>query len=309
MSGIKIYVQTGERFAREDDGNFPGSVGLSLASGESDNKVYQFPVGPGPVSDFAARKPLDAGSMKLLSNNISHLLYQKCRTLCCVSGPGTFGLLKAFGTPMDSFADTPIATGAEQFREINWSRPNSLRLGPFSGMVDRKTEDSPGLQSLVPANTQVMRKLLLVIKGFKREEGILRFHVCGTSNAGTLPSNPSASLFRIDAGQLAWIEMVGGGPVLSNTVPLTPYSNTVAFERQSWNAYTCDILPAYYGEFRLFIPIDFLHAVEDNNWSPTEMSSIFKFFVWLGWYSPDEEAGISSITLLEVRDIGTAEAS
>lgn len=308
MTATRIYVQTGERFAREDDGSFASSVGSALTSGESSNKVYQFAVSPNDIPDFMARKPLDAGSMKILSNNISHLLYQKCRTLCCVNGPGLFGLLKVPGTPLDTFT-AYAGSDAEEYREINWSRPNSLRLGPFSGMIDRKTEDQPSLQSIVPANSQCLRKMVLVIKGFKRLNGTLRFHVCGTSNPSTVPSNPAASLFPIDASQLAWIEWVGGGTSTTITIPVSAYSSAVAFQRQSWNAYSCELALADYGEFRLFIPVDFLFTPEQNNWEPTDNSSLLKFWVWLGWFSDDDEAGISSITLLESRDIGTAEAS
>lgn len=308
MTAVRVYVQTGERFNREDNGPF--TVGVSTLTGESSNKVYQFAVSPNSIPDFAARKPLDAGSMKILSNNISHLLYQKCRTIAAVNGPGNFGLLKYAGLAVESFDADPTATGPEQYREIRWNRTNSLRLGPFSAMIDRKTEDQPSLQSTLPANAQCVRKMVLVVNGYKAEGEAQRFHICVSTNPSAIPVNSRSSLLRIDASQLAWVEFVNGGSVgTAATIPALPYSSAAAFERQSWNVYTCDMLPAYDGDYKLFMPLDVLVAPEQNNWSPTENSSVLKLYVWVGWYSQDDDAGIRSITLLESREIGTAEAS
>jgi len=310
MTATKIYVQTGERFAREDDGSFAASVGSALTSGESSNKVYQFAVSPNDIPDFMARKPLDAGSMKILSNNISHLLYQKCRTLCCVNGPGLFGLLKPLGLTSQAFSGDTGATGAEQYREINWSRQNSLRLGPFSAMIDRQTQDRPSEESTLPANVSCLRKMVLVINGYKRSGFEQRFHVCVSINANAHPINSRTALLNIDASQLAWIEFVSGTSSGTGiTLPSSPYSSAVAYRRQAWEAHTTELLTAYDGDYKLFIPVDVVTAPEQPNWQPTDNSEIYKIWVWLGWYSADEDAGIRSITLLESRDIGTAEAS
>lgn len=308
MTAVRVYVQTGERFDREDNGPF--TIGVASTTGESSNKIYQFAVSPNSIPDFAARKPLDAGSMKILSNNISHLLYQKCRTIAAVNGPGNFGLLKYPGLPIDSFQADSGATGPEQFREITWNRTNSIRLGPFSAMIDRKTQDQPSLQSTLPANAECLRKMVLVINGYKREESVLRFHVCGSTNAAAIPVNSRSSLLRVDASQLAWIEFVNGASAgLATTIPAAPYSAAQAYERQSWTAYTAELISPYEGDYKLFIPLDFLIAPEQNNWSPTENSSVLKLFVWLGWSSISDSNGIRSITLLESRDVGTAEVS
>lgn len=311
MTAARVYVKTGERFSREDLGDFT-NPGTPLASGETYNKIYVFPTGSNNIVDFNARKSLDSGSMKLLANNISHLCYQKCRTLASLVGPGRFEFLKALSPWVNPFRPTTgITTDEERFREIGWNPDDSIRMGPFPAIMDRVVENprpiSEPYQTASPG-ARCMRKLVMVIRGFKNDaDTVPRFYVCGTEREAASPGNPSTSLFQIDAGERAWVELIGTSSV---STPPVPFSPVAAHERQGWQSYLVDWnqIPAFAGEYRLFIPVSFLTDITITNQTRAQNSENFEYFVWLGWRSVDDQDAIHSVTLLEVRDIGSAEA-
>lgn len=313
MTAARVFVKTGERFSREDDGDFT-NPGIPLASGETYNKVYVFPTGSNNITDFNARKPLDSGSMKLLVNNVSHLCYQKCRTLATIVGPGRFEFLKATSPWRNPYRPvTGITQDAERFREIGWNPDDSIRLGPFPAIMDRVIETpragtpSETSQTAAPG-ARCMRKLVMVIRGYRNSSEVYpRFYVCGTEREAASPANPNTSLFQIDASERAWIEQIGSTSV---SMPPTPLSPGQAHIQQGWQAYLLDWndAPAFAGEYRLFIPVSFLTDITTVNQRRAPTSANFEYFVWLGWNAEDDQDAIHSVTLLEVRDIGSAEA-
>jgi hypothetical protein len=311
MTAARVYVKTGERFSREDIGDFT-SPGSPLASGETANKIYVFPTGSNNIIDFNARKSLDSGSMKILVNNVSHLCYQKCRTLATIVGPGRFEFLKQISPWVNQYqAVTGITQDSERFRDIGWNPDDSIKLGPFPAIMDRVVENPRPISEpyqTAAAGARCMRKLVMVIRGFKNQaETVPRFYICGTEREAASPANPSTSLFQIDASERAWIELIGTSSV---STPPVPWSPVVAHERQGWQHYMVDwqLIPSFTGEYRLYIPVSFLTDITTTNEVRAQNAENFEYFVWLGWNSEDDQDAINSVTLLEVRDIGSAEA-
>lgn len=345
MQSIRNYNKTGERFWNEgeyaDSSGFIPPVGgsptpLPYASQENNNKVYAHP-SDAQQQHLYQRKPIDCGSIKILSNNISHLAYQKCRTLAVLNGPGTIGykysdrVLQA-GSPLQNVIDITFpgwtsGLRSEQYKEIGWSQYSSKRLGPFFSVTDRKfqyTDDGTPIN--LANNATCIRKMILVVSGYKTKDDtgpddrLFRLHVVVTSD-GSNPANPAASIIPISAEQRAWIQECDPAITGFSEGPIPWYTNTAAPERpinlQGRPAFstTLDaddpggpVAGWFTGHFKVFIPIDCIGHINNSNASYNSVE-VFQYYVHLGWLSGNLQNAITNITLLEVRDPGSAEAS
>lgn len=340
---IRNFNMIGERFWNE--GEYADSHGFvdtmhpyvanPYASQENNNKCYAFP-SDAQQQHYYQRKPVDCGSIKLLANNISHLAYQKCRTLAVLNGPGS---LNYKGSDRDlvegednvSVVDAPYARWTsglprDQYKEIGWSQYSSRRLGPFFGVLDRKfkfddTTDNVNLAN----NASCIRKMILVVSGRKLKtptggtpaDYYLRIHVVVTSD-GACPANPSAGIIPLSAEQRAWVKECdsGGGSYPEGAIPWSFNTEDRAIEMQGYPAYTINIVDSldginndlFVGNFKVFIPVDCIGNITRSNASYNGVE-LFQYYVNVGWIGGSASHAITSITLLEVRDPGSAEAS
>ena len=320
---------------------------LPYASQENNNKVFYTP--PDATQEHLhVRKPVDAGSIKILSNNISHLIYQQCRTLAVLNGPGAI----AYAGSDRDIADTtnpgppyyPVHnveggwtdnTPRNWYREIAWSQYSSRRLGPFFGITDRKVHyDDTVLTTVnVTNNATCIRKMILVVRGYKTFGGTVddaRFHihVVVTSDGG----NPLASDTQIiplfgqrrayitectpaviatsrEEGPLPCPTNSEGRDLLFSGFPA--YSVNLDWPSQATAAIEPPDLVKTYNvfteQFTAFIPIDCLGDITNANASYMG-TNVFQYYVHVGWLVGQAGMVISSMTLLEVRDPGSAEA-
>lgn len=341
MTFIRNLVRTGERFY--DEGGYTifagnnhvntfyniiwgaGSTPTSVyASAETKNKVYAEPVATANYY-YKARRPLDSGTMKILSNNISHYCYQQCRTLACIQGPGSINLNAAdiainstdpSGNPVPlvnrSYVNSEAATDTTRYREIGWSAYSSRRIGPIFGIVDRQTASTVASDAgiTIPVGNKTLRKMVLVVEGYKNDTSTFNIHVCLTSN-GNNPQNTMTATLALDCSELAYLEFIDG-TVFSTTVPATPFTTAAALPRQAFPAYTVRLNEAPWGvntgRFKLFIPVNCTANIGRVN-STIGSVSLFEFYAHVGWLTGNNSHGISTITLLEVRDVGSSEAS
>lgn len=328
-TSVQVFNKTGERFFNEgeyaDPSGFTAASGSVYSSQENSNKIYKFPSDT-DQQHFFERKPLDSGTVKILTNNIDHLIYQKCRTLCVTVGHGTVGYKKSDLDIIDAgtgdhviFTPFPrvVSTGINQFREIGWSEYSSQRFGPFFGITDRKVQldasTADGVQ--IENNASCIRKMILVVSGYKRKidvghpdaEGVFRLHVVVTSDGGS-PLNPNASIIPLCAEERGWVEGFTTTPI-DQPIPASPNTAARALERQGWPAYTVDLQQVlssdWYGRFKIFIPINCIGNINQSNASPAGVN-LFQYFVHLGWYVGHEDSAIGAVSLLEVRDPGTS---
>lgn len=345
MAIIRNYNKTGERFWNEgeyaDTSGFIKPVAnavpsLPYASQENNNKVYAHP-SDAQQEHLYQRKPIDCGSIKILSNNISHLCYQKCRTLAVLNGPGTIGYIGTdralqAGSPLQnvvdiSFPNWTSGLRSEQYKEIAWSQYSSRRLGPFFSVTDRKfqyTDD--GTPISLTNNATCTRKMILAISGYKTKDVLVpldlvfRLHVVVTSD-GSNPANPDASIIPISAEQRAWIQECDPSITGFAEGPIPWYTNAADPDRvanfQGRPAFSVgldgvdlDAAPPgwFTGHFKVFIPIDCIGHINNSNASYNSVE-VFQYYVHLGWLSGNLQNAITNITLLEVRDPGSAEAS
>lgn len=263
MSGIIIYNKTGERFRDEGEYNDyphqPASilsnpfyvaatspvaiplVGSAYASAETLNKVYGFPSDATQTS-YDARKPIDCGSMKILVNNISHLVYQKCRTIAVATGPYQIGYtgsdlnatvtLSATVYPLVSsdigrpapVVSPPAGSIAERqqritaYASIGWSIYSSRRMGPIPMIVDRKVEYNNQVQQAgvvyndpaLANNSFLPRKMLLCVEGTCPADEPIDFYVCVTTD-GNSPRLSTTRTISLDASECAWFEYFEAG--------------------------------------------------------------------------------------------------
>lgn len=331
MLSVNIFNKTGERFHNEGEyagPGFPAYSGSVYASEEDRNKIYKFPA-DAIQQHFFQRKPMDCGTVKILANNIGHLCYQKCRTLAVIQGPGSFGYTESdldityvatYGAIYAVETGYPRWTSGmsrDQYVEIGWSQYSSRRLGPFFAVSDRKLQYSEAVNddATIANNTVCIRKMILVIKGYKGKiptvggvlaDGVFRIHVVVT-NDGSNPANPNAGIIPLCAEQRAWVEGFGG---VAQQLPITVNTPSRVTERQGWPAYTIDLAGATIGTdpdgiFKLFIPVDCIGDTTITNASPNGIN-LFQYYVHVGWYAGMDTSGISSISLLEARDPGSA---
>lgn len=342
MTFVRNLVRTGERF--QDEGgynNFAGNTPINTFyntvwglggtptsvydSAETKNLVYAEPVATANYY-YKARRPLDSGTMKILSNNIAHYCYQQCRTLACIQGPGRINLNAAdialfstdpSGNPVPlvnrSYVNPSAATDTTRYREIGWSAYSSRRIGPIFGIVDRQTAstvDSNIGVPTIPVGNKTLRKMVLVVEGYKFDTSDFNIHVCLTST-GDNPQNPLTATLALDCSELAYLEFIDG-VVFSTTVPATPYTTLTALPRQAFPAYTVRLneapSAAQTGRFKLFIPVNCTSNIGRVN-STIGSVSLYEFYAHVGWLTGNNNHGISTITLLEVRDVGSSEAS
>jgi len=346
MSFVRNLVRTGERFYDEGGYNsFAGNNHINnfyitvwgaggtptsvYASAETKNKVYAEPVATANYY-YKARRPLDSGTMKILSNNISHFCYQQCRTLACITGPGRINLNAAdiaiystdpSGNPVPLVARTYVnpaaATETTRYREIGWSAYSSTRIGPIYGIVDRQTASvvvqpppPPDPVPTIAVGNKTLRKMVLVVEGYKFDSSNFNIHVCLTST-GDNPQNPLTNTLALDCSELAYLEFIDGA-VFSTTLPATAWTTPQALVRQAFPAYTVRLneapATAEIGRFKLFIPVNCTSNIDRVN-STIGSVSLYEFYVHVGWLTGNNNHGISTITLLEVRDVGSSEAS
>lgn len=346
MSFVRNLVRTGERF--HDEGGYTifagpnhintfyntiwglgGTPTSVYASGETKNKVFAEPVATANYY-YKARRPLDSGTMKILSNNISHFCYQQCRTLACIAGPGRINLNAAdiaisstdpSGNPVPlvnrSYINPDTPTDTTRYREIGWSAYSSRRIGPIYGIVDRQTASvvvqpapPPPQVPTIPVGNKTLRKMVLVVEGYKVDSSNFNIHVCLTST-GDNPQNPMTNTLALDCSELAYLEFIDG-PVFSTTVPALYFTTPEALVRQAFPAYTVRLneapATAQTGRFKLFIPVNCTSNIGRAN-STIGSVSLFEFYAHVGWLTGNNNHGISTITLLEVRDVGSSEAS
>jgi hypothetical protein len=376
---VRSFNKTGERFANEgeyspnDIANDPlrfvkptldptttlggpyttdtCTPALPYASQENNNKFFDTPADVFQ-RHFFQRKPIDAGSVKILSNNISHLVYQQCRTLAVLNGPGTIGYKDSdrfltTGSPtaiaivQSPFADWTDETPRNWFREIGWSQYSSRRLGPFFGINDRKIEyNDDALNSVnLTNNASCIRKMILVIRGYKAkiptvggiypDDARFHIHVVVTSDGGN-PTDPATNIIPLFGQQRAYITECDGlaGPSARQEGPLPCpinsenrndlFSGVPAYSvNLDWPSQANTTLEApdasktydvFTGHYSAFIPIDCVGDITTTNASYLG-TNVFQYYVHVGWLVGQPSMAISSITLLEVRDPGSAEAS
>lgn len=374
----RIFNRTGERFANEgeyapndiasDPLRFvkptldptttapPGPYtidtlpALPYASQENNNKVYYTP--PDAAQEhYFQRKPVDAGSIKILSNNIAHLVYQQCRTLAVLNGPGTIGYKGSDriinGGPFlpDPIVQNPFIgwtddTARNWFREIGWSQYSSRRLGPFFGITDRKLQydDETLNRTDLTNNANCIRKMILVIRGQKSKiptvggtipDARFHIHVVVTSDGGN-PTAPTTNIIPLFGQQRAYItecdppgaasarvegplpcpvnsdlriQRFSGVPAYSTNLDWPSQANTTLEAPDATKTYD-----VFTGHFTAFIPIECSGDITATNASYLG-TNVFQYYVHVGWLAGQETHAISSITLLEVRDPGSAEAS
>jgi len=376
---VRSFNKTGERFANEgeyspeDIANDPlrfvkptldpttvlggpyitdtCTPALSYASQENNNKFYEHP-GDAFQQHLFQRKPIDSGTIKILSNNISHLVYQQCRTLAVLNGPGTIGyknsdraLNNGAALPQlivqNPFAEWTDETPRNWFREIGWSQYSSRRLGPFFGINDRKIEyNDDALNSVnLTNNASCIRKMILVIRGFKSkiptvggiypDDARFHIHVVVTSDGGN-PTDPATTIIPLLGQQRAYItECDGAAGASARTEGPLPcpvnsesrndlFSGVPAYSvNLDWPSQANTTLEApdasktydvFTGHFSAFIPIDCVGDITTTNASYLG-TNVFQYYVHVGWLVGQPSMAITSITLLEVRDPGSAEAS
>lgn len=375
----RIFNKTGERFANEgeyapadiagDPLRFikptldptttapPGPYtidtlpALPYASQENNNSFFITP--PDAVQQhLTQRKPIDSGTIKILSNNISHLAYQQCRTLAVLNGPGRIGykngdrLLNTGGTSplyivQNPFADWTDQTPQNWFREIGWSQYSSRRLGPFFAITDRKLQYNEDALNRIDLtnNSTCIRKMVLVIRGNKAkiptvggvypDDAFFHIHVVVTADGGN-PTDPTTSIIPLFGQQRAYMTECDGAPGPSARVegPLPcpinsdgrnqelsgvpAYSINLDWPSQATAAIEAPDATKTYdvftGNFTAFIPIDCTGDITATNASYAG-TDLFQYYVHVGWYTGQSTHVISSITLLEVRDVGSPEAS
>lgn len=347
MLSIRNYNRTGERFWNEgeysqyDTENDPLRFPTVLysdppyASQENNNKVYAHP-SDAQQRHLYQRKPIDCGSIKILSNNISHLAYQKCRTLAVLNGPGGIGYagsdrnLQA-GSPLQNVVDISYpgwTNGLERdrYKQIAWSQYSSRRLGPFFSVLDRKfVYDATSTNTNLANNASCIRKMLLVISAYKLKaplipianEDQLTIHVVVTSD-GSNPANPAAAIIPLSAEQRAWVKEADGS--VGDIEAAAPYqlnTPTIVLEKQGRPAYSLNVdgnsfpfnnYDNFSGDIKIFIPIDCIGNVNRSNASYNSVE-LFQYYVHVGWLAGSATHSITNITLLEVRDPGSAEAN
>ena len=374
----RIFNKTGERFANEgeyapeDIANDPARFvkptidptttlggpytvntlpALPYASQENNNNFFITP--PDAVQQhLIQRKPIDCGTVKILSNNIAHLAYQQCRTLAVLNGPGTIGYkysdrdLTNGGVSPQIIVQNPFArwtddTPQNWFREIGWSQYSSRRLGPFFAITDRKLQYNEEALNRIDLtnNARCIRKMVLVIRGNKAkiptvggvfpDDAFFHIHVVVTADGGN-PTDPNTSIIPLFGQQRAYITECDGvaGPSARVEGPLPcPINNDNRNQQLSgvpaysinldWPSQATTAIEAadasktydvFSGNFTAFIPIDCIGDITATNASYAG-TDLFQYFVHVGWYAGQATHVISSITLLEVRDVGSPEAS
>lgn len=356
MAGIKTFHKTGERFRDEGEyanagppigPGFPSPSTLPLvpsiaySSDENDNKFYTTP-SPLTQEHLYQRKPLDCGSVKILSNNISHLAYQKCRTLAVLNGPGSIGYTKSdldVTDPVDGsdYVLTPYPSALnpnsqfdgyrrDAFREIGWSYLSSRRLGPFFAITDRKFQYAENTIYTTPLqnNASNIRNMVLCITGYKAKipsgtgvpaDGVLRFHVCVTTD-GSPPSNPNAGIIPLNGDSRAFVEATLGSTSAPGALPV-PANTNVVQRSQDLQGSQSILVPLnstsagddlFYGAYKVFIPIDCIGNITTTNATYASIG-VAEYYVHVGWYSGSATNTVTCISLHEVRDPGSYIAS
>lgn len=341
MSGVLIYNKTGERF--NDEGNYNKYAHMPDAgitsnpyrinritftpynSPEINNRVYETP-SDSTQEHFDRLKPLDCGSMKILSNNISHLIYQKCRTLAVAYGPGTIGYTDsdisstvtnpATGIVYPRIRDITGIAGAG-IRSIGWSFYSSRRLGPFFGIVDRRIQYgdqfsrlssiSSTLMPTIEDNAYCLRKMICVVEGYLPAGASIDIYSVVTEDGGN-PRNPSATILTVDEAETVYYEILEGATLTKGTVRSVgagSYGGSLVLQSSSGQSKEHLVTPTGgAGTFKVFIPLSVTSNIRANNFSAQGVS-LFQFFVHVGWSASDANAGIGTITLLETRDPGS----
>jgi hypothetical protein len=376
---VRIFNKTGERFANEgeyapdDIANDPlrfvkptldpttlGPGGPFItntipatpyASQENDNIFYDTPA-DAFQQHFFQRKPVDAGTVKILSNNIAQLVYQQCRTLAVLNGPGTIGYKNSDRTLTTTVSGAPVTivqnpfigwtdnTARNWFREIGWSQYSSRRLGPFFGITDRKLQynDEELNRINLTNNASCIRKMVLVIRGYKAKiptvggsipDARFHIHVVVTSD-GNNPTDPETNIIPVFGQQRAYItecdppgsatarvegplpcpvnndgrnQLFTGVPAYSVNLDWPSQANTQLEAPDATKTYD-----VFTGAFTAFIPIECTGDITATNASYLG-TDVFQYYVHVGWLIGQPSMVISSITLLEVRDPGSADAS
>lgn len=346
MSGIKSFNKTGERFANEGEyaatgfpspSNTPAVPSVAYSSEENINKVYATP-SDATQQHFDARKPLDCGTIKILSNNISHLVYQKCRTLAVLNGPGQIGYTKSDLQVTDTDGSLVVLTPypgiqstntnydgyyIDQFREIGWSFLSSRRLGPFFAITDRKFqyEEESSVTNPLANNSSNIRNMVLCISGYKAktpvggtaDQGIFRFHVVVTTD-GAPPSNPNAGIVALNADSRCFIEALDATSVpVEKPIPSNQNVSARNDSLQGAQAITVALnslagSDQFYGPFKLFIPVDCIGNITSTNATYASVG-VAEYYVHVGWYAGQTTNSVSCISLHEIRDPGSYIAS
>lgn len=371
---IRSFNKTGERFANEGEYSIaditaiprtrfvqptldptttapPGPYtvntlpALPYASQENNNRMYYTP-SDATQEHLHVRKPVDAGSIKILSNNISHLVYQQCRTLAVLNGPGA---IQYAGSDRDIVDTTnpgppfyPIhnieggwtdGTPRNWYREIGWSQYSSRRLGPFFGITDRKVQyDDTVLTTVnVSNNATCIRKMILVVRGYKTfgsTPDLSRFHIhVVVSSDGGNPTSADTKIIPLFASQRAYITECTPGVIPTSReegplpCPVNSEQRDLLFSgfpaysvNLDWPSQAIEAPDAtktynvFTEQFTAFIPIDCLGDITAPNASYMG-TNLFQYYVHVGWLVGQAGMAISSLTLLEVRDPGSAEAS
>lgn len=347
MTGIKSFNKTGERFANEGEyagsgfpspSDSPAVPSVAYSSEENINKVYATP-SDATQQHFDARKPLDCGTTKILSNNISHLVYQKCRTLAVLNGPGQIGYIKSDLQLIDPFDSSLVVLTpypgiqstntnydgyyTDQFREIGWSFLSSRRLGPFFAITDRKFQYQEDTLTTNPLsnNSSNIRNMVLCISGYKAkipspgtgDQGIFRFHVVVT-NDGAPPSNPNAGIIPLNADSRCFIEALDATSVPVEK-PIPSDQNILARNSSLQGAQAITVAlnslagsDDFNGPFKLFIPIDCIGNITTTNVTYASVG-VAEYYVHVGWYAGQTTNSVSCISLHEIRDPGSYIAS
>lgn len=362
MSGILIYNKTGERFNDEGEYNdYPHSpaslatnpfyiaattpavsplVGSAYASAETLNKVFQFP-SDATQTFYDARKPIDCGSMKILVNNISHLVYQKCRTIAVATGPGAINFIGSdlnatvtLGGVLYPLVATDVGRPAIgvipvslEYTTIGWSIYSSRRIGPIPVMVDRKAEynNQPiaaGPTVIAPSisnNSFLFRKMILCVEGYCPADEYVSLYTCVTTD-GNNPRQPNTQLVTLDASECAWYEYydAGTGALLQSgfssvisatggTVPATAYATAIPVQAAESYPFlgVQTPVPSDNYRYRIFIPVNCTSQIIIDNASAVGVDYI-EAYVHLGWKVPNGSCEVKSISLLECRDPGSA---
>lgn len=93
---------------------------------------------PASTSDmWAAKEPLDAGTMMILENNINHCSVESCKQLFTTLN-GTV-LINQDNPPDNNLFDTPTTTDTNPLNDISWSKRTAYRFGPFLSPFDARS--------------------------------------------------------------------------------------------------------------------------------------------------------------------------